>query len=284
MIYISSSCLKEKYIGKAVTDLAAHGFKYIELSGGTDYYDGITSDLVRLKKRYGLTFLIHNYFPPPKDHFVINLASLDDDIYQKSIQHLLTGLALAKQLGCDRFSFHAGFYINIPVQQIGKKILNTAIADKAQAIARFCEGYRTLQTKAHGLPIYVENNVVSQYTYQEFGNHNPLMLTTYEEYQDLKAQLDFRLLLDVGHLKVTAQTLGLDFAKQYRALAAETNYLHLSDNDGTADTNALIDPQGVFWHALACENLHNKHMTFEMSADLAALKEFGQFLGHLGYG
>lgn len=45
MIYVSSSCLKNKYIVETVRQLAEHGIKNIELSGGTEYYDDLENDL-----------------------------------------------------------------------------------------------------------------------------------------------------------------------------------------------------------------------------------------------
>lgn len=51
MIYISSSCVKNKTIKESVQELVDSGFKNIELSGGTEYYDGFEDDLLKLKKK-----------------------------------------------------------------------------------------------------------------------------------------------------------------------------------------------------------------------------------------
>ena len=67
--------------------MADNGFTNIELSGGTEYYDNFENDLINLKKEFDLNYLIHNYFPPPLEHFVLNLASTDKDIYEKSLSH-----------------------------------------------------------------------------------------------------------------------------------------------------------------------------------------------------
>ncbi len=60
MIYVSSSCVKADTIQKAVLALVKEGFKNIELSGGTKYYDNFANDLLELKRRYNLNFLVHN--------------------------------------------------------------------------------------------------------------------------------------------------------------------------------------------------------------------------------
>ena len=77
MIYISTACVRHKKISDSVKELAENGFLNIELSGGTDYYEGYIDDLLELQKKYKLNYICHNYFPPPKEHFVLakNIAS-----------------------------------------------------------------------------------------------------------------------------------------------------------------------------------------------------------------
>ena len=76
MIYISTSCIKNnKKIKTSVEELAINGFSNIELSGGTEPYDQMEYDLLELKDKYNLNYRCHNYFPPPIEPFVLNLAS-----------------------------------------------------------------------------------------------------------------------------------------------------------------------------------------------------------------
>ena len=39
-------------------------------------------------KEFNFEFLMHNYFPIPKNSFVLNIASLDNYIYQRSLNHI----------------------------------------------------------------------------------------------------------------------------------------------------------------------------------------------------
>ena len=39
-------------------------------------------------KQYNFEYLVHNYFPIPKHSFVLNIASLDDEIRKMSINHI----------------------------------------------------------------------------------------------------------------------------------------------------------------------------------------------------
>ena len=114
--------LKKKKIRDSVLILANEGYKNIELSGGTNYYDEYVDDLLQLKKEYNLNYLIHNYFPPPKKHIVINFASLNDDVYEKSIKHAYRTIELAKILSVRKIGFHAGFLIDPSSSELGKPI------------------------------------------------------------------------------------------------------------------------------------------------------------------
>ena len=210
MIYISSSCVKNKTIKESVQELVDSGFKNIELSGGTEYYDGFEDDLLKLKKKYNLNYICHNYFPPPKEHFVLNLASLDDEVYDKTFEHLTNAIELSKKLGARKFGFHSGFFIDIKVSEIGKKISKVNLFDKSKSIQRFCDGVKKLQSLSGDLELYIENNVFSSTNAKTYENDNLFMLTNSSEYQELKNMINFNLLLDVAHLKVSSKTLELD--------------------------------------------------------------------------
>jgi len=46
VIYISTACVKNTKIKNSVEELASNGFRHIELSGGTEYYDNFEIDLL----------------------------------------------------------------------------------------------------------------------------------------------------------------------------------------------------------------------------------------------
>ena len=121
-MYVSSACLKHEKIKDSVEELARNGFKNVELSGGTKYYRGYEEDLLGLKDQYDLNFLLHNYFPPPKEDFILNLASLNDAIYQKTLDHCERAILLARKLGSKKFGLHAGFFIDFAAKEVGKNI------------------------------------------------------------------------------------------------------------------------------------------------------------------
>ena len=237
MIYVSSSCIKKNKIAEVIQYLESNGIRNIELSGGTDYYDGIEDDLQMLKQKHHLNYACHAYFPPPVKPFVVNLASCNDKIYQESLNHYIQCVDMLKRIDCKVLSVHAGFMVEISTDEIGKRLNDRVIYEEDKAYDRFCTAYCFLSRLCaeNGIEVFLENNVLSAENYKSFGYHNYMMMTDYDSIMRMKKQLNFNLLLDLGHLHVSANSLGLDFVQECNMLRNDIRWLHLSDNDGRID-------------------------------------------------
>ncbi len=276
MIYVSSSCVRFNKISESLRFLADNGFSHIELSGGTDYYDQLEEDLLDLKEEYGLSYLIHNYFPPPKKHFVLNLASLDNKIFEMSIDHYKNSILLAEKLGSKKIGIHAGYLINPDVKKLGRKMSISDLADKDEATSRFCEGYEMLKKSAGNISIYIENNVLAKMNFNIYKT-KPFLLTNFQDYLELSDKIDFPLILDVAHLKVSCNTLGLDFINQLSKFLDITDYLHLSDNDGSLDSNQPLK-QNEMLELIKRSGLQDKTITLEVYDNIEHIKSSYQLL------
>lgn len=237
MIYVSSACVNKHNITEIIRELVRYDITNIELSGGTDYYSQIETDLEQLRNTYHLTYACHAYFPPPKVPFVVNLASCNDRIYQQSIDHYVQCIDMLKRIGCNVLSVHAGFFIEIGTEEIGKTINSKIIYDEDKAYDRFCTAYERIARlcNENDIQFYLENNVLSAENYQKFDYHNYMMMTNYDSIMKMKKQLDFNLLLDLGHLHVSANTLGLDYAQECSKLKEYVKWIHISENNGIYD-------------------------------------------------
>lgn len=271
MIYVSSSCVKTNNLEEAVEILVSHGISNIELSGGTIYDKYIVEKLKKLQESYKLNFLAHNYFPPPKEDLVLNMASLDNNIFNKSMEHYKRAIDLSVLLCADSYAIHAGFYINIAIDQLGKCIRKSEFFNKKKATERFCKGFNELQEFSSDVELYIENNVFSDANHKEYPESNPFMLTCYDEYKELRQLIDFNLLLDVAHLKVSAHTLGLNFEAELSNMAKESNYWHLSDNNQLADENRRFNNKFL----MNLQKLPNrpKKATIEIYEDISIVSE-----------
>ena len=281
MIYISTSCIKNTKIKDSVEELATNGFKNIELSGGTEYYDNFENDLLDLKDKYNLNYRCHNYFPPPKKHFVLNLASLNDETFQISFKHLQRVIALSNRLGADKFAFHAGFFIDIKLREIGKKLSKDHLFNEDESISRFCDAFQDLQKQACGVSLFIENNVFSSSNADTYDGENPFMMTNFNEYVSLKEKIDFNLLLDVAHLKVSAKTLKLDWKEEFEKMMDVSSYVHVSNNDGFHDLNNQLTKTSILTSMLRQSDTRNKDFTLEIYDGMDAIKRSHETLAEV---
>ena len=273
MIYISTSCVKHNKIKDSVEELAENGFQNIELSGGTEYYENFENDLIELKDKYKLNYRCHNYFPPPKKPFVLNLASLNDETFQMSFDHLQQVIALSNRLGADKFAFHAGFFIDIKLSEIGKKLSRDNLFDEKKSVERFCSAYDIVKEQAKNVSLFIENNVFSKTNAETYDDENPFMMTNFNEYKSLKEKIDFNLLLDVAHLKVSAKTLGLNWESEFENMMSVSSYIHVSDNDSFHDLNSQLTKNSSLLSMLKQSDTKNKDFTLEIYDEMNAIKK-----------
>ena len=118
-IYISTGSIKNKSIQQSIDYLSENGIKNIELSGGQHDPD-IFQKLKSYKNK--INFMLHNYFPPPKVPFTLNLATLNDEIFEQSRNHIVNSIRISSKLEIPYYSFHAGFLIDPNPKELGKKI------------------------------------------------------------------------------------------------------------------------------------------------------------------
>lgn len=270
-IFVSSSCIKASTIKESVMILADAGFQNIELSGGTRYYQNYINDLLELREKYNLNYQLHNYFPPPETPFVINLASLNSDLFDKTMNQCASAIQLSKLLGGEKYGIHAGFLVDIKVKEIGKKLSIDTLFNKDAALNQFKEAWSTLTDEAgNDVALYLENNVFSKTNSKTFKN-NPFFLTDFESYTELINYIDFNLLTDIAHLKVSCNSLNLNFFKEADKFLSISDYIHVSDNDGQHDSNLGIKKNGDIFQVLKMHDLNNKTITIEVYRGLKQL-------------
>lgn len=247
MILVSTGGFRERSAADAARELASEDITGIELSGG-NYSDTLLEDLRALSP--AIRFQVHNYFPPPAEPFVLNLASLDPEIGRRSSAHVEKALKWCAALGSDRYSFHAGFLLDPKVDELGGRIACQHLFDRHACIEVFVDRVSRAaeQAKKVGVTLMVENNVISSANALEF-DENPLLMCDPKECQGIMDRMPegVRLLIDVAHLKVSARSLGFDPAVLLSACHEWIAGYHLSDNNGLEDSNESFSADAWFW-------------------------------------
>ena len=203
-------------------------------------------DLVpRIQAIRDVPLLAHNYFPPPREPFVLNLAATDPEIRAASLTLCRTAIELSATIGASFYGVHSGFAMNLTASQLGQPDQQAALPahlfiEPKTAWKTFRESVVELSAfaQARGIRLLLENNVITPQQ-AAAGRGDSLLMTSPEEccqFFDELGDPNVGLLLDTGHARVSAQALG--FAPEdFFSLGDHLRALHLSDNDGLRDNN-----------------------------------------------
>ncbi len=246
MIFLSTGGFRKNSAFKTSRYYLKNNIKNIELSSGL-HSKNILTELNKLKRKANIR--IHNYFPPPKIPFVLNLCSRNSLNLKKTINHIKQGIVLAKKTNSKYYSFHAGFRFDPEIKELGKKISKKKLMSKSMAYKIFFQRLIKINefAKKNKIKLLVENNVISEKNLKEF-RVNPFLLTNPKEIKKFFSNLDnnIGLLFDVAHFKVSSNSEKFDLKRGYKKIYKYIKAIHLSDNDGKADTNSTIKKNSWF--------------------------------------
>jgi sugar phosphate isomerase/epimerase len=249
MIYLSTGLIdKKKNSFDTCRNFLKNGIYNVELSAGL-YLKSQFKRILKLKSKNN-NFLVHNYYPPSKQSFVINLASSNKLILKKSFNLAKRAINFSNRISAKYYSFHAGFLLDPKPNLLGKRLEKIRITNRDQAIHIFVDSIQKLNkyAKEKNVKLLIENNVITKKNLRIF-KQNPLLMCDDVEVKKILSKLpnDVGLLLDVGHLNVSSKTLGFDRIKYIKSLKKKIIAAHLSENDGIEDLNSPIKKRSWFW-------------------------------------
>ena len=233
----------------------------LEFTSSFPFHADLESEVRQLRAP---SLLIHNYFPTPEIPFVLNLAATDPQIRAESHALCRRAIELTAAVGAPFYSVHSGFAMNLTADQLGQPAQQAALGaerciDRSTADHAFRDSVAELSSyaKARGVGLLLENNVITRKQVAA-GRADSLLMTTPSECRQFLDDLSDRnvgLLLDVAHAKVSAGALNFDPAGFFQ-IGEHLRALHLSDNDGEADTNQPVTRDSWFVpHLRDCREL-----------------------------
>lgn len=239
-VYVSTGAFKEKSLISIISECIKHSITNIELSSGIEYDVNILQ-YAEYGYNNGFKYLVHNYFPPASPPFVLNLASEDNLVLRKSIDHCKKAIDLCELYSIPFFSVHCGFAFHASPNQLGRKLneVQRFPIEKAEEI--FIKSINELcgYSETKSISILVENNVLSLMNTID-GKNKLLLGVTAEDLSRLSESIlshNFGFLIDTGHLNVTANTLKFSREKFIDKIGDRIVAFHLNDNYGISDSN-----------------------------------------------
>ena len=253
-VYMSTGAFRSKELAEIIAFSVDHGIGRVELSSGLVYQPNLLEQ-VRATFRTQITYLVHNYFPPAEQPFVLNLASADQHIRQLSLHVCRRAIDLSNELEAPFYSVHSGFAFNMSPDLLGKPMSQRKIPEHSyipydQAYNIFAENVMTLTeyARSKGIRFLIENNVIAP-AYAAKCDPRAILMASHDEIVRLMSDVDdpnLGVLVDVGHVSVTANALGFRREDFIEKLAPYIGAFHVSDNDGQKDQNLPFDQDAWF--------------------------------------
>lgn len=243
-------------MGSRATDvidvMVTHGITRIEIGSIHAYEPDLAPRLAAVPAE----FLVHNYFPPPPDPFVVNLASLDDRIRDRSLRHALDSLAFCAGIGAPIYTVHPGF-LSDPSETHAPSLRNYNFRFEAvpagngqakEAFRRFLAAVRVLGTQAGDLGVQLAVE-----TQGSMSNPHQLLLQTPEEFEEFLAEtadLPVGINLNLAHLRLASGAFGFDLGPVLKRLAPRAIAVEVSHHDGTVDEHRPLVDGAWYWSIL----------------------------------
>ena len=254
-IFLSTTCFNTKNLIDILDTCQANQISNLEITGNINYLNDKT--LIKLFDKYNdINLRFHNYFPVPKNHFVLNLAHKETK--EKSLKNIIKGNKYSKNYGGNIFSFHAGLRFNPKMSSLGneQKKYESISYDESYKILE--ESIITLQNNnKNKIKLCMENNVVESYN-----KSNSKSRYIFSDLSDKKyinhfiKKYNLNILLDFAHLKVSSKSLNFnprEFIEEYRKSIL---IAHISDNDGLTDSSKKITKKSWFWDTISWKKLN----------------------------
>lgn len=248
-VYLSTTAFAPPHLDDILEVCERRRIDALELSAVGRY------DLDRLGRTpFPSRFLVHNYFPPPPEPFVLNLASQNADVLSMSRAHCGAAIALSAKIGGPVYAAHGGYLADLWPGQLGDPASQASM--DPERLVPYERGYATLlessrqladEAARQGVRFLIENHVLSPLNGPSGTALLPMVRG--DELARLARDVDrasFGILVDVGHLNVAAGTLGFDRHGFIDTVAPYIGGFHLSANDGVTDQHRGFGPDAWF--------------------------------------
>lgn len=252
-LFVSSTFFKDgTSIEEALTQCEKYDICNIELGSNHKYSDNFNSIIKSFKFKY----LVHNYFPIPQKSFVLNLASSDKEIVERSIKHVYEAIDFCEMTGSLLYTFHPGFLSdpkgpNNSSQNYDFQWDESVIKHKNS----YKNAFETMLSSIDKCAKYAYQKKVriAIETEGSFQKHEHLLMQKPEEFEQLFKYFnpnDLGINLNIGHLKLAMNYFKfplnsfLDLIEEY--LVA----MELSHNNGLEDQHLPLIDNEWYWKTI----------------------------------
>ena len=235
LLYISTSSVQTKDTVAAIQQLLPIT-RNIELSGGCLYDKNLFKNLMNIKQQEKINFLLHSYFPPPQERFILNFA----DISEETRSFIKETMRFVNSLDIDYYSIHAGFKKKFNLE---KELLFESDDKKVFMQENIADNLKWFKMQFPDKKMALENLYPNNNIKCCFMMHIDEIVSMMDDLADIY------LLLDLGHLKISSRILGFNYLEAAELLFEKYGNrileIHLSENSGMNDDHWILNSNSI---------------------------------------
>jgi len=234
-IFVSTTFTNEKTINSILLNLKKLNINNIELGSTHEY----SKDIKKIVSRYDFKYLTHNFFPPRKDKMILNIASLNEHIRNKSIRHIKYCIKFSKEIGSKLYTFHPGF-IGDPITESKSNNRNYDFIWKKQNKKNYYEIFETMLKSIKIIFNYAQDHKVNVAIETEgsFLNSDKILLQKPKDFIYLLNSFEKNYLkfnLNLAHLNLSSKYYKFSKKQLIDIISDDVLALEISHNNGRID-------------------------------------------------
>ncbi|MBI28604.1 MAG: hypothetical protein CFH21_00578 [Alphaproteobacteria bacterium MarineAlpha5_Bin11] len=256
------------------------GFNKIELGSTHPYEDNILEKL----KKTDFDFLVHNFFPTPKDSSqIINISSSDKKIRTNSIKHIIDRINFSKNIDSKLYTFHAG-YLSHPLSKNANNknwdfVYNSSKNSKIsyeEAFNNMIDSVKKFITVSERLkqPIALESC-------GSYNNKDMLLMQKLPEFERLFKEIDSKYLglnINLGHLNLASHAFNFNKFEFIEGIKDKIFAFEISHNNKLEDEHKLLEQDEWYFKIIKDNKFRDIPMIFEgRNTPLVNIKTLWEF-------
>tara|TARA_Y100000816_G_C26089022_1_gene575165 strand:- start:30 stop:920 length:891 start_codon:yes stop_codon:yes gene_type:complete len=265
MLFISSTFFKDKTSFREASKICeSNGIFNIEIGSNHSYED----DYTYIKKLKKFNFIVHNYFPIPRENFVVNIASLDDNIREKSLLHIQNSINFCHEVGAQLYTFHPGFITDPNGESLSKKNYDFNWTQSELSNSNYSLSFDNMKQSMEQIIKYAEkeNIKIAFETEGSFNQKDHLLMQRPEEYENILDHFsvnEIGVSLNIGHLILASNAFGFEIDKFVNLISSHIVAMELSHNNGIEDEHLPLVSSGWYWNLIFDKRFNNIYKVLE---------------------
>lgn len=263
--YISSTFTKDNTPFKEVLNLLNEN-KIFSVEIGSNH--AFESSYDYIKSYDNFNFLVHNYFPIPKDELVINIASHNEELRERSVRHIYKSIDFCNQIDSKLYTFHPGFLTDPEGSNLlssnydfqwDNKLLRNANYEKSTKNMYLSLDKIVKYASERGISISIE-------TEGSFNKKDHLLMQKPEEYISLMEKYstsDLGINLNIGHVLLASKAFDFNISDFINLIENYIVSFELSHNNGLEDQHLPLEENGWYWDYIFDARFANAYKILE---------------------